>query len=62
MTPDGLPVIGRLGALENAYVSSGHPMLGLTLAPASAVALAALVLRGERVPVLEAFRPDRFGD
>ncbi|WP_029089787.1 FAD-dependent oxidoreductase [Brevibacterium album] len=36
MTPDGLPVIGLLGELSNTVVSSGHSMLGLTLAPASA--------------------------
>lgn len=39
MTPDGLPVIGGLGTAKNAYVNSGHSMLGLTLAPASAKAL-----------------------
>ena len=36
MTPDGLPIIGKLGALRNAYIASGHGMLGLTLAPATA--------------------------
>jgi D-amino-acid dehydrogenase len=61
MTPDGLPVIGRLGTWENAYVSSGHAMLGLTLAPTSALALSRLILRGESSPVLEPFRSDRFG-
>lgn len=37
MTPDGLPVIGLVGDLGNTFVSSGHSMLGLTLAPGSAL-------------------------
>jgi D-amino-acid dehydrogenase len=37
MTPDGLPVIGAVGDLGNTFVSSGHSMLGLTLAPGSAL-------------------------
>ncbi|MDN5807595.1 MAG: FAD-dependent oxidoreductase [Brevibacterium sp.] len=44
MTPDGLPVIGSLGTAKNAYVNSGHSMLGLTLAPASAKVLADIML------------------
>ena len=39
MTPDGLPVIGRLGNLDNAFNSCGYAMLGVTLAPSSAVAI-----------------------
>jgi len=61
MSPDGLPLIGRLGDLENAYVSTGHAMLGLTLAPASAAAISRLIVRGEQAPVLAPFAPDRFG-
>lgn len=60
MTPDGLPIIGRLGDLANAYVSTGHAMLGVTLAPATALALTALVLRGESPPVLAPFSAGRF--
>ncbi len=44
MTPDGLPIIGRLGDLANAYVSTGHGMQGITLGPGSALALTELVL------------------
>lgn len=60
MTPDGLPVIGRLGGLGNAYVSTGHAMLGLTLAPATAQALSALILHGDQQPALAPFSADRF--
>ncbi|MGW0731480.1 NAD(P)/FAD-dependent oxidoreductase [Streptomyces sp. NPDC002851] len=60
MTPDGLPVIGRLGSLPNVYVASGHGMLGLTLAPATAeIITEAITLR--RVPAAaEAVSPGRF--
>lgn len=60
MTPDGLPIIGRLGELANAYVSTGHAMIGVTLAPATALALTGLVLRGENPPVLAPFSAGRF--
>lgn len=60
MTPDGMPVIGRLGDLRNAYVSSGHGMQGITLGPGSARALAALVLHGRSPEVLAPFSPARF--
>jgi D-amino-acid dehydrogenase len=60
MTPDGLPLIGRLGALTNAYVSTGHGMLGVTLAPGTAAALTDLVVN-ERMPAtLLPFSPQRF--
>lgn len=35
MTPDGLPVIGRLPGHRGIYVAAGHNMLGLTLGPAT---------------------------
>jgi D-amino-acid dehydrogenase len=60
MTPDGKPVIGRLGTFANAYVSTGHGMQGITLGPGSAQALCTLVLRGELPDVLLPFSPDRF--
>jgi D-amino-acid dehydrogenase len=61
MSPDGLPIIGRLDGLTNAYVSTGHAMLGVTLAASSASALSALILRAETMPTLMPFRADRFG-
>jgi D-amino-acid dehydrogenase len=62
MTPDGLPVIGRLGNLENCYISSGHGMMGLTLAGATAQALTQQILGAGTIPVsLLPFAPGRFG-
>lgn len=60
MTPDGLPIMGRLGPLSNAYVSTGHGMLGVTLAPGAAAAMTDLVLHGVDSMRLRPFTPRRF--
>ena len=60
VTPDGLPVIGRLGRLVNTYVATGHGMLGVTLAPGTAAALTELIVRGRTPAVLEPFAASRF--
>ena len=59
MTADGLPLIGPAPALENVYVATGHGMLGVTLAPATAALLAPLVLAGRSAPELVPFDPAR---
>jgi D-amino-acid dehydrogenase len=60
MTPDGLPIIGRLPALENVYVASGHGMLGLTLAPSTAELVVEMLVH-DRVPlVADALSPQRY--
>jgi D-amino-acid dehydrogenase len=60
MSPDGLPLIGRLGDLTNTYVSTGHGMLGVTLAPGSAAALTRLIREGTLPDTLKPFSPKRF--
>lgn len=57
--PDTLPAIGRLPGCENAYVATGHQMLGMTLAPATGAALARAILAGEPDPALAPFSPER---
>jgi D-amino-acid dehydrogenase len=42
-TPDGLPYLGRLRAVDGLVVCAGHAMLGLTLAPVSARIVADVV-------------------
>jgi D-amino-acid dehydrogenase len=59
MTADGLPLIGRAPALQNVFVATGHGMLGVTLAPATAALLAPLVLDGRVAPELDPFDPAR---
>ncbi len=60
MVPDSLPVIGKLPSRENAYVNTGHQMLGITLGPSSGWALAGLMLEGEPGVGLGAFSAGRF--
>lgn len=60
MTPDGLPVIGRIPTTANAYVATGHSTLGVTLGPATGERLAELVLTGRRPALLRPFAPERF--
>jgi D-amino-acid dehydrogenase len=55
MLPDGLPLIDRVPDLANAYVATGHGMLGVTLAPSTASALGAFIDTGERPAVLAPF-------
>ena len=59
LMPDGLPVIGAVPGHDGLYVATGHGMLGVTLAPATAAALAPLILEGRLLPVLEPLRFDR---
>ena len=58
-TADGLPLIGALPDNDGLFVASGHGMLGVTLAPATAALLAPLVLEGRLAPELEPFAPGR---
>ena len=60
VTPDGLPAMGRAPGYDNLYVATGHGMLGLTLAPATGVALAELIHSGKTSVDLSPFDPKRF--
>ena len=60
ITPDGLPLLGRVPRFENAYVATGHAMLGVTLAPATAEVMADLMTGATPAPELSAFEPGRF--
>jgi D-amino-acid dehydrogenase len=57
MTPDGLPVIGRIA--DNVSIASGHAMLGVTLGPATGEAIADLLTTGKDAAV-RLFDPTRF--
>lgn len=60
MLPDGLPAIGRAPGFDNLYVAAGHAMLGVTLGPATATAVADLILTGRSDYDLAPFDPARF--
>jgi D-amino-acid dehydrogenase len=61
MTPDGLPIIGRLPGLANAWVATGHGMLGVTLGPGTGRAMAQAIGTGTIPALLTPFDPQRFG-
>lgn len=60
MSPDGLPIIGRIPGLTNAWVATGHGMLGVTLGPATGRAVATAMSTGAAPAVLAPFNPRRF--
>lgn len=60
MTPDGLAILGRLPRLNNAFVASGHAMMGVTLAPGTARVLTELIRDDRQNPILAPFSPARF--
>jgi D-amino-acid dehydrogenase len=60
LTPDGLPVVDRASRFGNAYIATGYSMLGMTVSAPAAEALGEMITTGERPPVLEPFRIDRF--
>ena len=60
VTRDGLPLIGRLPGLANAYVATGHSVWGILNAPATGEAIAELILDGAARSVdLDPFDPAR---
>jgi D-amino-acid dehydrogenase len=62
MTWDSLPIIGRVPKLGNAYLATGHNMLGLSLATATGRLIAELT--GDRVPHIDPapYSPRRFAE
>src|SRR5262245_34610959 len=46
VTEDGLPLIGRVPAVEGAYIATGHSVWGMLNAPATGEAMAELILDG----------------
>jgi glycine oxidase len=58
-TPDGMPYLGKAPGLMNVFVAAGHYRNGVILAPATAEAMACLLM-DETPPVsLDAFAVDR---
>ncbi|MEO6201302.1 MAG: FAD-dependent oxidoreductase [Cryobacterium sp.] len=60
MSPDGLPIIGRLPRLKNGFVATGHGMMGVTMAPATARLVTELIRENRLSPLLTPFSPARF--
>jgi len=60
MTWDSLPIIGRVPRLENAYLATGHNMLGMSLATATGKLIAEILQRQTPHIDADAFSPARF--
>jgi D-amino-acid dehydrogenase len=60
LTPDGLPAIGRLPGRRNAFIATGHGMLGVTSALTTANLIADLITNGGSAIDLSPFDPARF--
>ena len=59
LTPDGLPLLGRVPGYRNLSVATGHAMLGITMAPVTGEAMADL-MSGGSTEALAPFDPGRF--
>lgn len=59
-TADGLPIVGAVPGLANAWIAGGHFRSGLQMAPATAVAIADLIEGHTPQVPLDAFSADRF--
>ncbi|SMP69699.1 D-amino acid dehydrogenase small subunit [Neorhodopirellula lusitana] len=60
MTWDSLPIIGLAGDLRNAYLATGHNMLGLSLAPGTGRLIAEMMTGQKTHLPSEPYSPSRF--
>ena len=60
-TPDGLPLVGKLGA-DGLFIASGHFRNGILLAPITAKLVSDLITGGEDNAWLAALNPTRFSE
>lgn len=61
-SPDGIPFIGPLPGLENAFVAAGHFRAGIQLSPGTGIMLKELVRRQAQTISTDAFRPNRLAN
>ena len=61
MTPDGLPIIGRVPQIDNVWIATGHGMLGVTQGPITGKLVAEWISEGKTSLDLSPLRPERFG-
>jgi D-amino-acid dehydrogenase len=60
LTPDGLPMLGRLPSHDNVFVATGHAMLGITMAPVTGETMADYMTGTLASSALAPFEPGRF--
>jgi D-amino-acid dehydrogenase len=61
VTPDGLPYIGRVSALPNLIIATGHAMLGVSMGPITGKVVKELVCEEQPSVDVRAFGLERFG-
>lgn len=59
-SPDGLPIVGRVGPDANLTVATGHAMMGLSLGPATGLLVSQVLSGADTALPLRAFSPHRF--
>ena len=59
VSADSLPVIGAIPGTRDAFIATGHAMLGVTLGPLTGESIANMV-SGVHDPLIDAFSPARF--
>lgn len=61
LSPDGLPLIGKIPSVEGAYIATGHSCWGILNAPMTGKVMADLIVDGKCNTVdVTPFDPDRF--
>ena len=60
-TPDGLPILGRVDALDGFYMAAGHEGDGIALSAITGEILADLIVDNHEIVPLDVFRLERFG-
>jgi D-amino-acid dehydrogenase len=60
LTPDGLPVIGRIPRVPNLLIAAGHGMMGVTYSLGTAELIAALCRSSPAKQHVRPFSPERF--
>ena len=61
VTPDWLPIIGKVPGYANAYLATGAGKKGILLSPGIGKAIADLVTTGDTYLPIDSFAPGRFG-
>lgn len=59
-SPDGLPYVGAVDGFSNFYTSTGHAMMGMSLAPSSGKLLTDLITYGKSDLNSDLISPNRF--
>ena len=62
VTPDWLPIIGRVQGYENAWLATGAGKKGILLAPGFGKSVADLITKSETELSVRGYVPDRFAD